>query len=66
LQRESLLEDTKKDSCSHETTEVLYKSSASHDDTPAESECSQVHGRTLKLLEEDVAGDFEENVGNED
>ncbi|KAI6749528.1 hypothetical protein HG530_014942 [Fusarium avenaceum] len=36
VERESLLEDTKKDSSSHETTEVLYKSSASHDETPAE------------------------------
>jgi hypothetical protein len=44
----------------------LYKSSASHDDTPAEGEYSEVYGRTFELLEKDVAGDFKEDVGNKD
>jgi hypothetical protein len=61
-----LLENTQQNAHGHEASEVLNQPSARHDDAPRESQNTKVHGWALELLEQDVAGDFEEHVGNKD
>lgn len=57
-----LLKDTKKNTSGHKATKVLYQSSASHDNTPADTEDTKIHRWTLELLEKNVARDFKKDV----
>jgi hypothetical protein len=57
-----LLKNTKKNTGRHETTEVLNKSSASHDDTPADTEHAKIDRRALELLQKNVARNFKKDI----
>ena len=61
-----LLEDSKENASDHQAGEVTDETCASHDNTPAEGEGAEVCGGALDFLEDDVARDFEEDVGDED
>jgi hypothetical protein len=58
--------NTQEHSADHEAGEILDKTSKSHDGAPADDEHADVVRWTLKLLEQDVGGYFQQNVGDEE
>lgn len=57
--------NTQKHTCYHEAGEVLYDTSESHDDAPANNQDAKVSGRSLELLQDDVGRNLKENVWDE-
>jgi hypothetical protein len=53
-----LLEKAQEDSCDTEASEVLYKSSAHHDNAPYEDDSSHKDGWTIELVEDHVTRYF--------
>lgn len=63
---ETCLGDTKQDPADHKTSEVLNDAGESHDDTPGNNKQGDIGRRPLEPSKENIAGDFEQNVGDEE
>lgn len=61
-----LLEDAQQDSHNHQTSKVPDKTSTGHDNPPACDQDTKIVRRTLEFLEKNIAGNFAEDVRNED
>jgi glutamate/tyrosine decarboxylase-like PLP-dependent enzyme len=58
--------NTQEHSADHEAGEIFDKTSKSHDGAPADNEHANVVRWTLELLEQDVGGNLQQNVGDEE